>query len=164
MIELFNVTSNTQDKAIDIPYLVLPNVGMIALVGPKDSGKSILLKVIAGIDSYKGKIIINQGLKHKKYTCNIGYLDFHTQRRFKTDNYIKALENTAMIYGIKNINKAIENSTKCLAEYSKRIFSTFSSYFLSKLEYNSSKRITGRSKESKIDNENRVFLALSRFS
>lgn len=38
---------------------------MIALVGPKDSGKSILLKVIAGIDSYKGKIIINQGLKHK---------------------------------------------------------------------------------------------------
>ena len=83
MIELFNVTSNTQDKAIDIPYLVLPNVGMIALVGPKDSGKSILLKVIAGIDSYKGKIIINQGLKHKKYTCNIGYLDFHTQRRFK---------------------------------------------------------------------------------
>ena len=57
-----------------------------------------------------------------------------------------------------------EIKTKCLAEYSKRIFSTFSSYFLSKLEYNSSKRITGRSKESKIDNENRVFLALSRFS
>ncbi len=117
MIELFNVTSNTQDKAIDIPYLVLPNVGMIALVGPKDSGKSILLKVIAGIDSYKGKIIINQGLKHKKYTCNIGYLDFHTQRRFKTDNYIKALENTAMIYGIKNINKAIENSTRYLRAF-----------------------------------------------
>lgn len=117
MIELFNVTSNTKDKAIDIPYLVLPNVGMIALVGPKDSGKSILLKVIAGIDSYKGKIIINQGLKHKKYTCNIGYLDFHTQRRFKTDNYIKALENTAMIYGIKNINKAIENSTRYLRAF-----------------------------------------------
>lgn len=117
MIELFNVTSNTQDKAIDIPYLVLPNVGMIALVGPKDSGKSILLKVIAGIDSYKGKIIINQGLKHKKYTCNIGYLDFHTQRRFKTDNYIKALEDTAMIYGIKNINKAIENSTRYLRAF-----------------------------------------------
>lgn len=117
MIELFNVTSNTQDKAIDIPYLVLPNVGMIALVGPKDSGKSILLKVIAGIDSYKGKIIINQELKHKKYTCNIGYLDFHTQRRFKTDNYIKALENTAMIYGIKNINKAIENSTRYLRAF-----------------------------------------------
>ena len=117
MIELFNVTSNTQDKAIDIPYLVLPNVGMIALVGPKDSGKSILLKVIAGIDSYKGKIIINQGLKHKKYTCNIGYLDFHTQRRFKTDNYIKALENTAMIYEIKNINKAIENSTRYLRAF-----------------------------------------------
>ena len=117
MIELFNVTSNTQDKTIDIPYLVLPNVGMIALVGPKDSGKSILLKVIAGIDSYKGKIIINQGLKHKKYTCNIGYLDFHTQRRFKTDNYIKALENTAMIYGIKNINKAIENSTRYLRAF-----------------------------------------------
>lgn len=117
MIELFNVTSNTQDKAIDIPYLVLPNVGMIALVGPKDSGKSILLKVIAGIDSYKGKIIINQGLKHKKITCNIGYLDFHTQRRFKTDNYIKALENTAMIYGIKNINKAIENSTRYLRAF-----------------------------------------------
>lgn len=117
MIELFNVTSNTQDKAIDIPYLVLPNVGMIALVGPKDSGKSILLKVIAGIDSYKGKIIINQGLKHKKYTCNIGYLDFHTQRRFKTDNYIKALENTAMIYVIKNINKAIENSTRYLRAF-----------------------------------------------
>lgn len=117
MIELFNVTSNTQDKAIDIPYLVLPNVGMIALVGPKDSGKSILLKVIAGIDSYKGKVIINQGLKHKKYTCNIGYLDFHTQRRFKTDNYIKALENTAMIYGIKNINKAIENSTRYLRAF-----------------------------------------------
>lgn len=117
MIELFNVTSNTQDKIIDIPYLVLPNVGMIALVGPKDSGKSILLKVIAGIDSYKGKIIINQGLKHKKYTCNIGYLDFHTQRRFKTDNYIKALENTAMIYGIKNINKAIENSTRYLRAF-----------------------------------------------
>lgn len=117
MIELFNVTSNTQDKAIDIPYLVLPNVGMIALVGPKDSGKSILLKVIAGIDSYKGKIIINQGLKHKKFTCNISYLDFHTQRRFKTDNYIKALENTAMIYGIKNINKAIENSTRYLRAF-----------------------------------------------
>lgn len=117
MIELFNVTSNTQDKTIDIPYLVLPNVGMLALVGPKDSGKSILLKVIAGIDSYKGKIIINQGLKHKKYTCNIGYLDFHTQRRFKTDNYIKALENTAMIYGIKNINKAIENSTRYLRAF-----------------------------------------------
>lgn len=117
MIELFNVTSNTQDKIIDIPYLVLPNVGMIALVGPKDSGKSILLKVIAGIDLYKGKIIINQGLKHKKYTCNIGYLDFHTQRRFKTDNYIKALENTAMIYGIKNINKAIENSTRYLRAF-----------------------------------------------
>lgn len=117
MIELFNVTSNTQDKIIDIPYLVLPNVGMIALVGPKDSGKSILLKVIAGIDSYKGKIIINQGLKHKKYTCNIGYLDFHTQRRFKTDNYIKALEKTAMIYGIKNINKAIENSTRYLRAF-----------------------------------------------
>lgn len=117
MIELFNVTSNTQDKAIDIPYLVLPNVGMIALVGPKDSGKSILLKVIAGIDSYKGKVIINQGLKHKKFTCNIGYLDFHTQRRFKTDNYIKALENTAMIYGIKNINKAIENSTRYLRAF-----------------------------------------------
>lgn len=117
MIELFNVTSNTQDKAIDIPYLVLPNVGMIALVGPKDSGKSILLKVIAGIDSYKGKVIINQGLKHKKYTCNIGYLDFHTQRRFKTDNYIKTLENTAMIYGIKNINKAIENSTRYLRAF-----------------------------------------------
>lgn len=117
MIELFNVTSNTQDKIIDIPYLVLPNVGMIALVGPKDSGKSILLKVIAGIDSYKGKIIINQGLKHKKYTCNIGYLDFHTQRRFKTDNYIKALENTAMIYGIKNIDKAIENSTRYLIAF-----------------------------------------------
>lgn len=117
MIELFNVTSNTQDKIIDIPYLVLPNVGMIALVGPKDSGKSILLKVIAGIDSYKGKIIINQGLKHKKYTCNIGYLDFHTQRRFKTDNYIKDLENTAMIYGIKNINKAIENSTRYLRAF-----------------------------------------------
>lgn len=117
MIELFNVTSNTQDKAIDIPYLVLPNVGMIALVGPKYSGKSILLKVIAGIDSYKGKIIINQGLKHKKFTCNIGYLDFHTQRRFKTDNYIKALENTAMIYGIKNINKAIENSTRYLRAF-----------------------------------------------
>lgn len=117
MIELFNVTSNTQEKTIDIPYLVLPNVGMIALVGPKDSGKSILLKVIAGIDSYKGKIIINQGLKHKKYTCNIGYLDFHTQRRFKTDNYIKALENTAMIYGIKNINKAIENSTRYLRAF-----------------------------------------------
>ena len=117
MIELFNVTSNTQDKIIDIPYLVLPNVGMIALVGPKDSGMSILLKVIAGIDSYKGKIIINQGLKHKKYTCNIGYLDFHTQRRFKTDNYIKALENTAMIYGIKNINKAIENSTRYLRAF-----------------------------------------------
>lgn len=117
MIELFNVTSNTQNKAIDIPYLVLPNVGMIALVGPKDSGKSILLKVIAGIDSYKGKIIINQGLKHKKFTCNIGYLDFHTQRRFKTDNYIKALENTAMIYGIKNINKAIENSTRYLRAF-----------------------------------------------
>lgn len=117
MIELFNVTSNTQDKIIDIPYLVLPNVGMIALVGPKDSGKSILLKVIAGIDSYKGKIIINQGLKHKKFTCNIGYLDFHTQRRFKTDNYIKALENTAMIYGIKNINKAIENSTRYLKAF-----------------------------------------------
>ena len=117
MIELFNVASNTQDKIIDIPYLVLPNVGMIALVGPKDSGKSILLKVIAGIDSYKGKIIINQGLKHKKYTCNIGYLDFHTQRRFKTDNYIKALENTAMIYGIKNINKAIENSTRYLRAF-----------------------------------------------
>lgn len=117
MIELFNVTSNTQDKIIDIPYLVLPNVGMIALVGPKDSGKSILLKVIAGIDSYKGKIIINQGLKHKKFTCNIGYLDFHTQRRFKTDNYIKALENTAMIYGIKNINKAIENSTRYLRDF-----------------------------------------------
>lgn len=117
MIELFNVTSNTQDKAIDIPYLVLPNVGMIALVGPKDSGKPILLKVIAGIDSYKGKVIINQGLKHKKYTCNIGYLDFHTQRRFKTDNYIKALENTAMIYGIKNINKAIENSTRYLRAF-----------------------------------------------
>lgn len=117
MIELFNVTSNTQDKAIDIPYLVLPNVGMIALVGPKDSGKSILLKVIAGIDSYKGKIIINQGLKHKKFTCNIGYLDFHTQRRFKTDNYIKALENTAMIYGIKNIDKAIENSTRYLRAF-----------------------------------------------
>ena len=117
MIELFNVTSNTQDKIIDIPYLVLPNVGMIALVGPKDSGKSILLKVIAGIDSYKGKIIINQGLKHKKYTCNIGYLDFHNQRRFKTDNYIKALENTAMIYGIKNINKAIENSTRYLRAF-----------------------------------------------
>lgn len=117
MIELFNVTSNTQDKIIDIPYLVLPNVGMIALVGPKDSGKSILLKVIAGIDSYKGKIIINQGLKHKKFTCNIGYLDFHTQRRFKTDNYIKALENTAMIYGIKNINKAIENSTRYLRAF-----------------------------------------------
>lgn len=117
MIELFNVTSNTQDKAIDIPYLVLPNVGIIALVGPKDSGKSILLKVIAGIDSYKGKIIINQGLKHKKFTCNIGYLDFHTQRRFKTDNYIKALENTAMIYGIKNINKAIENSTRYLRAF-----------------------------------------------
>ncbi len=117
MIELFNVTSNTQDKIIDIPYLVLPNVGMIALVGPKDSGKSILLKVIAGIDSYKGKIIINQGLKHKKYTCNIGYLDFHTQRRFKTDNYIKALENTAMIYGIKNIDKAIENSTRYLRAF-----------------------------------------------
>jgi len=90
---------------------------MIALVGPKDSGKSILLKVIAGIDSYKGKIIINQGLKHKKFTCNIGYLDFHTQRRFKTDNYIKALENTAMIYGIKNINKAIENSTRYLRAF-----------------------------------------------
>lgn len=117
MIELFNVTSNTQDKIIDIPYLVLPNVGMIALVGPKDSGKSILLKVIAGIDSYKGKIIINQGLKHKKFTCNIGYLDFHTQRRFKTDNYIKALENTAMIYGIKNINIAIENSTRYLRAF-----------------------------------------------
>lgn len=117
MIELFNVTSNTQDKIIDIPYLVLPNVGMIALVGPKDSGKSILLKVIAGIDSYKGKIIINQGLKHKKFTCNIGYLDFHTQRRFKTDNYIKALENTAMIYGIKNIDKAIENSTRYLRAF-----------------------------------------------
>lgn len=117
MIELFNVTSNTQDKAIDIPYLVLPNVGMIALVGPKDSGKSILLKVIAGIDSYKGKVIINQGLKHKKFTCNIGYLDFHTQRRFKTDNYIKALENTAMIYGIKNINKVIENSTRYLRAF-----------------------------------------------
>lgn len=117
MIELFNVTSNTQDKAIDIPYLVLPNVGMIALVGPKDSGKSILLKVIACIDSYKGKVIINQGLKHKKFTCNIGYLDFHTQRRFKTDNYIKALENTAMIYGIKNINKAIENSTRYLRAF-----------------------------------------------
>ena len=117
MIELFNVTSNTQDKIIDIPYLVLPNVGMIALVGPNDSGKSILLKVIAGIDSYKGKIIINQGLKHKKFTCNIGYLDFHTQRRFKTDNYIKALENTAMIYGIKNINKAIENSTRYLRAF-----------------------------------------------
>lgn len=117
MIELFNVTSNTQDKAIDIPHLVLPNVGMIALVGPKDSGKSILLKVIAGIDSYKGKIIINQGLKHKKFTCNIGYLDFHTQRRFKTDNYIKALEDTAMIYGIKNINKAIENSTRYLRAF-----------------------------------------------
>lgn len=117
MIELFNVTSNTQDKAIDIPYLVLPNVGMIALVGPKDSEKSILLKVIAGIDSYKGKVIINQGLKHKKFTCNIGYLDFHTQRRFKTDNYIKALENTAMIYGIKNINKAIENSTRYLRAF-----------------------------------------------
>lgn len=117
MIELFNVTSNTQDKIIDIPYLVLPNVGMIALVGPKDSGKSILLKVIAGIDSYKGKIIINQGLKHKKFTCNIGYLDFHTQRRFKTDNYIKALENTAMIYEIKNINKAIENSTRYLRAF-----------------------------------------------
>lgn len=117
MIELFNVTSNTQDKIIDIPYLVLPNVGMIALVGHKDSGKSILLKVIAGIDSYKGKIIINQGLKHKKFTCNIGYLDFHTQRRFKTDNYIKALENTAMIYGIKNINKAIENSTRYLRAF-----------------------------------------------
>lgn len=117
MIELFNVTSNTQDKIIDIPYLVLPNVGMIALVGPKDSGKSILLKVIAGIDSYKGKIIINQGLKHKKFTCNIVYLDFHTQRRFKTDNYIKALENTAMIYGIKNINKAIENSTRYLRAF-----------------------------------------------
>lgn len=117
MIELFNITSNTQDKIIDIPYLVLPNVGMIALVGPKDSGKSILLKVIAGIDSYKGKIIINQGLKHKKFTCNIGYLDFHTQRRFKTDNYIKALENTAMIYGIKNINKAIENSTRYLRAF-----------------------------------------------
>lgn len=117
MIELFNVTSNTQDKIIDIPYLVLPNVGMIALVGPKDSGKSILLKVIAGIDSYKGKIIINQGLKHKKFTCNIGYLDFHTQRRFKIDNYIKALENTAMIYGIKNINKAIENSTRYLRAF-----------------------------------------------
>lgn len=117
MIELFNVTSNTQDKIIDIPYLVLPNVGMIALVGPKDSGKSILLKVIAGIDSYKGKIIINQGLKQKKFTCNIGYLDFHTQRRFKTDNYIKALENTAMIYGIKNINKAIENSTRYLRAF-----------------------------------------------
>lgn len=117
MIELFNVTSNTQDKIIDIPYLVLPNVGMIALVGPKDSGKSILLKVIAGIDSYKGKIIINQGLKHKKFTFNIGYLDFHTQRRFKTDNYIKALENTAMIYGIKNINKAIENSTRYLRAF-----------------------------------------------
>lgn len=117
MIELFNVTSNTQDKAIDIPYLVLPNVGMIALVGPKDSGKSILLKVIAGIDSYKGKIIINQGLKHKKFTCNIGYLDFHTQRRFKTDNYIKALENTTMIYGIKNIDKAIENSTRYLRAF-----------------------------------------------
>ena len=117
MIELFNVTSNTQDKAIDIPYLVLPNVGMIALVGPKDSGKSILLKVIAGIDSYKGKIIMNQGLKHRKFTCNIGYLDFHTQRRFKTDNYIKALENTAMIYGIKNIYKAIENSTRYLRAF-----------------------------------------------
>lgn len=117
MIELFNVKSNTQDKAIDISYLVLPNVGMIALVGPKDSGKSILLKVIAGIDSYKGKIIINQGLKHKKYTCNIGYLDFQTQRRYKTDNYIKALENTAMIYGIKNINKAIENSTRYLRAF-----------------------------------------------
>lgn len=117
MIELFNITSNTQDKIIDIPYLVLPNVGMIALVGPKDSGKSILLKVISGIDSYKGKIIINQGLKHKKFTCNIGYLDFHTQRRFKTDNYIKALENTAMIYGIKNINKAIENSTRYLRAF-----------------------------------------------
>ena len=90
---------------------------IIALVGPKDSGKSILLKVIAGIDSYKGKIIINQGLKHKKFTCNIGYLDFHTQRRFKTDNYIKALENTAMIYGIKNINKAIENSTRYLRAF-----------------------------------------------
>jgi len=90
---------------------------MIALVGPKDSGKSILLKVIAGIDSYKGKVIINQGLKHKKFTCNIGYLDFHTQRRFKTDNYIKALENTAMIYGIKNINKAIENSTRYLRAF-----------------------------------------------
>ena len=117
MIELINVKAKTINKAIDIPYLILPTVGMVAFIGPKDSGKSLLLKTIAGINNYKGKIIINQGLKHKKYTCNIGYLDFSSNRRYEADNYIKALENTAKIYGIKNINKAIENSSKYLRAF-----------------------------------------------
>lgn len=61
MIEIKNLTKKYEDITIfDNANYVLPNTGLVCLLGESGSGKSTLIRMLAGLDKdYSGEIIIN---------------------------------------------------------------------------------------------------------
>ena len=77
--------------------LKIPGNKIIGLVGSSGSGKTTILKIIAGITDYEGNVLIDsQNLKQCSYISivnNIGYVSQHPK-----------LFNKSIYYNINNVN------------------------------------------------------------
>ena len=72
--------TDNEVHALDIPSLEIETGSWVSIIGPNGSGKSTLLKLIAGrIDSYKGKVTINNklvtGKKERHLSHKVQFLE-----------------------------------------------------------------------------------------
>lgn len=117
MIECYNIKAKRRDGDLDIPYLVLPNVGVVAVYGPPQSGKATLLKVLADITEYRGKIRLDDGLKLHRYSANFVYDDFTYTQRYCTPDFRQTLDNVMALYGLKDRIKVHERAINYLRQF-----------------------------------------------
>lgn len=135
MIELRNVTKIYKSKnrndvtAIDDINLILPDKGMVFIIGKSGSGKSTLLNMIGGLDtSTKGEIICDGNIlnKMKKYELTryrSSYLSFIFQDYHVLDK-LTVKQNIELALDLNNekneekVNKIIQQVD--LAEYVNR--------------------------------------------
>lgn len=117
MIECYKLRAHRIRGSLHIEYLFLPSTGLVSLVGETGSGKTTLLKSLAGLTEHFGKIIIDDALKHQKYTSNFAYNNFKEYHRYEADNFKETLFNMMGVYGLKDRDQVLDNAKKYLRAF-----------------------------------------------
>lgn len=109
IIEINNLTYSNIFKDFN---LRIKEKDFITVVGPNDSGKSTLVKILSGLKPYSGKISINNNEEIKEARKQISVIFDNPDNSFIMDTVYNDLLFTCKNKKIKNFEEKIEKVTK----------------------------------------------------